>query len=404
MSSITQFPHKRNEDDMATVPIPARRVVTTFDAASKHEQIDVKPLPVRIFRRIVTGVFSLWAKISTTIVTNLNWRQQVEPYVGYGTSNFSRLICRTVYEPLRRKPGALMRGWRGMLAVPAPKVKVKLSIDGVPVETVQVGTSEVYDRVDRFRERSIDYAVSDSAGYLDLVADRALEPGIHHVSYQVEGRHAVNSNLFTIAPGTRVGVISDVDDTIMITQAPTLWKAAYNLLLLNPQKRASVPGMAVLFNRIADIFPDAPFFYLSTSPWNVESSIRHFIENYGFPAGPLLLRDLDPRPKTFIPSGVQHKLEYAEQLMGDFPDMKFILIGDDGQKDPTTYATIAKRYPGRVLAIGIRQLSPRESSPLGPVRGMTQSQPSPVTDVPVFTGTTGANLMKTMLPYLRQFA
>ena len=389
---------------MATVPIPARRVVTTFDAASKHEQIDVKPLPVRIFRRIVTGVFSLWAKISTTIVTNLNWRQQVEPYVGYGTSNFSRLICRTVYEPLRRQPGALMRGWRGMLAVPAPKVKVKLSIDGVPVETVQVGTSEVYDRVDRFRERSIDYAVSDSAGYLDLVADRALEPGIHHVSYQVEGRHAVDSNLFTIAPGTRVGVISDVDDTIMITQAPTLWKAAYNLLLLNPQKRASVPGMAVLFNRIADIFPDAPFFYLSTSPWNVESSIRHFIENYGFPDGHLLLRDLDPRPKTFIPSGVQHKLEYAEQLRGDFPDMKFILIGDDGQKDPTTYATIAKRYPGRVLAIGIRQLSPRESSPLGPVRGMTQSQPSPVTDVPVFTGTTGANLMKTMLPYLRQFA
>ena len=38
--------------------------------------------------------------------------------------------------------------------------------------------------------------------------------------------------------------------------------------------------------------------------------------------------------------------------------MRFILIGDDGQKDPTTYATIARRYPGRVLAIGIRQLSP----------------------------------------------
>ncbi len=27
--------------------------------------------------------------------------------------------------------------------------------------------------------------------------------------------------------------------------------------------------------------------------------------------------------------------------MADFPDMKFILVGDDGQKDPTTYATIA---------------------------------------------------------------
>ena len=118
----------------------------------------------------------------------------------------------------------------------------------------------------------------------------------------------------------------------------------------------------------------------------------------------MLLRDLDPRPKTFIPTGVQHKLEFAEQLMGDFPDMKFILIGDDGQKDPTTYATIARRYPGRVIAIGIRQLSPREASPLGSVAGVSATQPMPVTDVPVFTGTTGANLMNTMLPYLERFA
>ena len=114
-----------------------------------------------------------------------------------------------------------------------------------------------------------------------------------------------------------------------------LWKAAYNLLFLNPKKKASVPGMSVLFTRIADLFPGAPFFYLSTSPWNVESSIRNFITDHGFPEGPLLLRDLDPRPKTFVPSGPQHKLEFAEQLMADFPDMKFILVGDDGQKDPT---------------------------------------------------------------------
>jgi phosphatidate phosphatase APP1 len=223
------------------------------------------------------------------------------------------------------------------------------------------------------------------------------------VSYQVAHRKPVASQLFTIAPGTPIGVISDVDDTIMVTQAPSPLRAAYNLLLLNPKKRGSVPGMGVLFNKIADMFPQAPFFYLSTSPWNVESSIRNFIADQGFPQGPLLLRDLDPRPKTFIPSGVQHKLEFAEQLMGDFPDMRFILIGDDGQKDPTTYATIARRYPGRVLAIGIRQLSPREYSPLGPVAGLTTTQPVPVTDVPVFTGTTGSNLMKTMLPYLAKF-
>ena len=115
----------------------------------------------------------------------------------------------------------------------------------------------------------------------------------------------------------------------------------------------------------------------------------------------MLLRDLDPRPKTFVPTGPQHKLEFAEQLMADFPDMKFILVGDDGQKDPTTYATIARRYPGRVLAIVIRELSPRESTGLASVTGLTSTQPTPVTDVPVFTGTTGSNILKTMLPYLK---
>ncbi len=136
----------------------------------------------------------------------------------------------------------------------------------------------------------------------------------------------------------------------------------------------------------------------------METSIRHFITYQGYPEGPLLLRDLDPRPKSFIPSGVQHKLEFAEQLMADFPHMRFILIGDDGQKDPTTYATIAKRYPGRVLCIGIRQLTPRESPMMPHLAGVTTTQPMPVTDVPVFTGTTGSNLMKTMLPYLRHNA
>lgn len=388
-------------DDMPTVPIPARKAVTTFDAASKHERIETKPLLVQLSRRSVSIIFGIWLKLSTACVKRLHWFQKVEPYVGYGTDDYSRLICRTVFSPEHSKSGTLMRGIRGMLAIPAARVRVKIAIDGIPLETVQVGYSEIYDQVDSRAETSSQYAISDSAGYLDLVAERRLEPGTHQVSYRVSRRRPETASLFTIAPGTSVGVISDVDDTIMVTQAPSMWKAAYNLLLMNPKKRAPVPGMSVLFSKIADMFPDAPFFYLSTSPWNVESSIRNFIADHGYPEGPLLLRDLDPRPKTFVPSGVQHKLEFAEQLMADFPDMKFILIGDDGQKDPTTYATIARRYPQRILAIGIRQLSPKEASPFGSVAGITSTQPIPVTDVPVFTGTTGSNLMKTMLPYLK---
>ena len=400
-NGVDNASNAEHSDDMPTVPIPARKVVTTFDAASRHERLEVKPPLTRLFRRTITKAFSVWLKFSTALVRSLDWYPRVEPYVGYGTEHYSRLICRTVYGPFKRQAGRLIRGIRGMLMVPSPHTKVRIAIDDVPIETVQVGASEVYDAIDSNPDISSEFAASDDAGYLDLVAEHRLVPGIHCVSYSVANRKPVSANLYTIPASAKVGIISDVDDTIMITQAPVPWKAAYNLLFLDPKKKASVPGMSVLFTRIADLFPGAPFFYLSTSPWNVESSIRNFITDHGFPEGPLLLRDLDPRPKTFVPTGPQHKLEFAEQLMADFPDMKFILVGDDGQKDPTTYATIARRYPGRVLAIVIRELSPRESTGLASVTGLTSTQPTPVTDVPVFTGTTGSNILKTMLPYLK---
>ena len=382
-------------------PIPATTTSSNFESYGKFKSLDDKPFSVRVMRRAVTESFDLISAAMVYGARKLGWYPRVEPYIGYGTGSYSRLICRTLLGPVRRPAGVLMRGIRAACVVPAAHTKVRISIDGIPLQTVQVGDSETFEIPDIKHQQSSDYAVSDESGYLDVVAMRELKPGRHDVSYMVGNRAPVHSTLYTIARDAEVGIISDVDDTIMVTQVPTLWRAAYNTLLLNPRKRISVPSMSVFYSKLREMFPIAPFFYLSTSPWNVESSIRHFIEYHGFPTGPLLLRDLDPRPATFIPSGVEHKLEFIEQLMADFPNMKFILIGDDGQRDPTTYATISKRHPGRVIAIGIRQLRPGEAgSHLQKITGMTTSQPAPSVDVPVFYGTTGVNLMHTMLPYL----
>ncbi|WP_236632731.1 App1 family protein [Bifidobacterium xylocopae] len=379
-------------------PIRARRVSTSFDAAAPRERFERQPLPVQAVRMGVTTGFDVWARLSAVLCRHLGWYPRVDPYVGYGTEGYSRLICRTVLASPKAAAGSIGRGIRTALTVPAPRTRVTIAIDGEPIETVQLGDSELYDAPDPSRNLSSKYARSDRSGYLDLVAEHRLEPGPHLVTYHVPGRPLVPGPLYTLASSARIGVISDVDDTIMVTQAPSMFKAAYNLLLANPAKRASVPGMSVLYSRIADLAPGMPFFYLSASPWNVERTIRHFLEDHGFPSGPLLLRDLDPRPKTFVPTTVQHKHEFIQQLMADFPRMRFILFGDDGQRDPSTYAEVTRRYPGRVLAIGIRQLSPRESGL--PSRRRTSTQPAPEMDAPVFYGTTGANLMKTMLPYL----
>lgn len=109
-----------HSDDMSTVPIPARKAATTFDTPSKRERIEVKPPITRFIRRAVTRVFGVWSRISTQVVRQWDWYPRVEPYVGYGTGDYSRLICRTVYAPRHAQSGELIRGIRGMLAIPAP--------------------------------------------------------------------------------------------------------------------------------------------------------------------------------------------------------------------------------------------------------------------------------------------
>ena len=341
---------------VSSAPIPVHVTATLFDTPSQAEQIDNKPFLVRVGRRVLTSIAGMWMRLAGRVARRAGWFPSIEPYIGYGTHRYARLICRTVYAPKLGHHSALKRGIYAMLVVPAVRVRVALSIDNLPVETVQIGDSEVYDRLEESRDSSAEYCISDCAGYLDLITERALSPGRHVVSYKVHDREPVKASLFAIDKHVPIGIISDVDDTIMITQAPSPIRAAYNLLIMNPAHRSPVPGMAEFFRSLEQLREDVPFFYLSTSPWNVEASIRHFIEREKFPEGPLLLRDLDPRPKTFIPNGPQHKLEFATQLMDDFPGMRFVLLGDDGQKDPSTYANIIRQHPGRVLAVGIRQL------------------------------------------------
>ena len=322
--------------------------------------------------RAVSTVFNLWMRVSTPVVEQLGWYDQIEPYVGYGTEAYSRLICRTVYAPEHHRPGARIRGiWghAGHPRAPPPRARGhrrhtagKLCRSAPPNPTTNRTPSAGRPPSTRYPTPPV---TSTSSPSIASVPASTASP---------TGSTAANRSPPTCSPSPaapRSAIISDVDDTIMITQVPTLWKAAYNVLFANPKKRASVPGMSVLFTKLAALFPEAPFFYLSTSPWNVESSIRHFINDHGFLPARCCCGTWTRAPRPSSPPACSTSSNSPNSSWATSPDMKFILIGDDGQKDPTTYATIARRYPGRVIAIGIRQLSPREASPLGSVaRGL----------------------------------
>ena len=100
----------------------------------------------------------------------------------------------------------------------------------------------------------------------------------------------------------------------------------------------------------------APTVYVSTGPWNAARALSRFLAHHGFPRGPLLLTDWGPTNTGWFRSGREHKLACLRGLVEDFPAIRWVLVGDDGQRDPVIYAEFAREHPERVRAIALREL------------------------------------------------
>ncbi len=106
-----------------------------------------------------------------------------------------------------------------------------------------------------------------------------------------------------------------------------------------------------------------PFFYVSSSPWNMYDLLHDFLDLNQIPPGPLLLRDFGLLQNKFLGAGhMSHKFKEIQNILLTYPELKFVLIGDSGQEDPNIYREVVKNFPNRILAIYIRdvQLPERE--------------------------------------------
>ncbi|BDZ42203.1 hypothetical protein GCM10025865_15020 [Paraoerskovia sediminicola] len=230
------------------------------------------------------------------------------------------------------------RGYRSFLSAPAPGERVEVQVGGPAAPPVTV--------------------VADRGGYLHATIDVDLPPGDHEVTYRVSSGECVTGTVVVVAPGERLGVVSDIDDTVMVTALPRPLVAAWNTFARHPSARTPVPGMADLYAAIRAAHPDAPFVYLSTGAWNTAATLRRFLDTNGYPAGPLLLTDWGPTNTGWFRSGPVHKNAEIDRLVRDLPDVRWLLVGDDGQHDPVIYARASDLHRDHVAGIAIRQLTP----------------------------------------------
>jgi hypothetical protein len=158
-----------------------------------------------------------------------------------------------------------------------------------------------------------------------------------------------------IVPAQGVSVISDIDDTIKRTQVRDRRE-----MLLNTFSRRfePAPRMAGWYREMAKA-PDTRFHYLSASPIQLYPPLADFIRSADFPAGSMHLRE-STTWRTLIPAGEDsraHKLGVIERLLAEFPQRRFVLVGDSGEADPEIYAQTFRSHSDRIDAVVIRDVT-----------------------------------------------
>ncbi len=265
----------------------------------------------------------------------------VLPHTGYGSTSWIRVLGRVILDrPESQRAGepAGGRGWRNFTKVPVEHVEVEVQVGG---QTSVVTTND--------------------SGIVDAVVDVELEPGWHELRLSAEGATPVTAGVNVIDPDVGFGVVSDIDDTVMVTALPRPLLAAWHTFVVNEHARATTPGMPVLYERLTAQHPGAPVIYLSTGAWNVAPTLTRFLSRNLYPRGALLLTDWGPTPDRWFRSGQDHKRTSLERLAGEFPGIRWLLVGDDGQHDESIYGAFVSRHAEKVAAVCIRQLSPGEA-------------------------------------------
>jgi phosphatidate phosphatase APP1 len=156
------------------------------------------------------------------------------------------------------------------------------------------------------------------------------------------------------------GVISDLDDTVIRSDVVNLIKLARNTFLYNSHTRLPFAGVAEFYHALQRGVGQGynPIYYVSNSPWNLYDLLVDFFEVRGIPPGTFFLTDLGLSPTQLIRQNAEkHKLGCIQTLLETHPQLPFILIGDSGEHDPEIYLKATERFPGRIRAIYIRDVS-----------------------------------------------
>lgn len=298
----------------------------------------IKRLKERLFR---------WMRLTS--------RPTVKVYHGYGGDGqlvvFGHVLKVSPLARKRYRKNAFTNTFaliRLFMVKPIPGARLKLFFDGQVVENV---------------------AEKDGFFRIQWTPRQMPAPGWHRVEVHLE--EGVVKKYYGQVRGVgelyvphvkQYAVISDIDDTFLISHSSNLRKRLFVLLTENAYSRKPFDGVVKHYQALAHAgtIPEEPnpFFFVSSSEWNLYDYIRDFSARNHLPKGIYLLNQMKRLSQAWKTGQNRHGTKFfrISRILEAFPAQDFILLGDDSQQDPVIYASVVEHFTGQIKAVYLRNV------------------------------------------------
>lgn len=241
------------------------------------------------------------------------------------------------------------------------------------INQFRIKTIQNFDIYLKFGEKEIHTKTLDD-GYFKFCIPLEKEFHFGWMEYEVSIRYKTEiiscKGSFIRPHEGNLGIISDIDDTFLISHTRNIFRKIYILLFKNVNDRKVFKGVVPHYQALSSAgrnnkHEQNAFFYISSSEWNLYRFIVKFTKIHQLPRAVILLKDIKRGITDFFLSGRgnhNHKFDKIKHVLEFYPNLKYVLLGDDSQHDPFLYEQICKIFPVTVIAVYIRQTGKTKKS------------------------------------------
>ncbi|KAL3475507.1 hypothetical protein BJX99DRAFT_259278 [Aspergillus californicus] len=157
---------------------------------------------------------------------------------------------------------------------------------------------------------------------------------------------------------TGVSLISDIDDTVKHSAIASGAKEIFRNVFVRELAELNIEGVTDWYTKLAKLGVD--FHYVSNAPWQLYPLLNRYFKMVGLPPGSFHLKQYSGMLQGIFEPTVERKKASLEQILQDFPERKFILVGDSGEADLEVYTDVVLANPGRIIGVFIRDITTTE--------------------------------------------